>query len=588
MGRKTVAYSYVRFSTPDQSKGFSLKRQLEKAQEFAEKQEWILDESLNLRDLGISAFKGQNVDKGALGEFLKLIESGKIARGSVLLVENLDRLTRSQPTYALNLFLQIIQAGVTIATAMDETIYNEEILNSSMGTGRLFQSILILTRGNEESKTKSKRLLNVWENKRENLFERKATARGPAWLVLNREKNRFDEIKDRATIIKKIFDSYLAGKGAEAITRDLNNREVPTWGRSAHWHKSYVQKILKNRAALGEFQAHHKVDGKRQPIGSPVADYYPRVITKNKFHRAQAMMKAKGPHAGGRNGKVSNLFGHLAYCHKCRRPMSFVNKGRLPRGGQYLVCDKARLGGKCDYVSIQYPMFEKALLTYCADLSVGDLLNNSTDSKAIQIELLNDLISSITNQYDETKNKIKNLISSLEGESNKDFQILVKKQIQNRIDQQKELAAKLKNLESEKDVLLRSAETAEHRLKGVQDLIEKMKDESGNFDMRLNLRARMRALIQKILVQGNKKTDLAEKTFNCTIYFKDRSKLQTIKFDKKGNTTAVRTINRPRGLDDKEKPPVEDGSVDPGEIVLPEWVEKQIENIRKRKTKRSA
>jgi DNA invertase Pin-like site-specific DNA recombinase len=39
--------------------------------------------------------------KGALGQFLKLVEQGCIAKGSTLLVENMDRLSREQVLDAL-------------------------------------------------------------------------------------------------------------------------------------------------------------------------------------------------------------------------------------------------------------------------------------------------------------------------------------------------------------------------------------------------------------------------------------------------------------------------------------------------------
>jgi DNA invertase Pin-like site-specific DNA recombinase len=44
------AYSYIRFSTPEQSKGDSLRRQLEKSKKYAEENGLILDSSLMSAD----------------------------------------------------------------------------------------------------------------------------------------------------------------------------------------------------------------------------------------------------------------------------------------------------------------------------------------------------------------------------------------------------------------------------------------------------------------------------------------------------------------------------------------------------------
>ena len=109
-----TAYSYIRFSTPEQQKGDSLRRQLELSQAYAAKHGLILDESLNLRDLGISAFKGKNVERGALGAFIQAIDLGLVKKGSFLLVESLDRISRNTVLDALNVFTTIINKGVTI------------------------------------------------------------------------------------------------------------------------------------------------------------------------------------------------------------------------------------------------------------------------------------------------------------------------------------------------------------------------------------------------------------------------------------------------------------------------------------------
>ena len=48
-----TAYSYVRFSTIEQLKGDSLRRQLSQSQEYCQQNGFVLDTSLTLRDMGI-------------------------------------------------------------------------------------------------------------------------------------------------------------------------------------------------------------------------------------------------------------------------------------------------------------------------------------------------------------------------------------------------------------------------------------------------------------------------------------------------------------------------------------------------------
>src|SRR5437588_1867563 len=90
------AYSYIRMSTDVQLKGDSLRRQLEKSRAYAESHNLELVEDFRLEDLGVSAFKGANADNGALGKFLEAVRANAIQKGSYLLVESLDRLSRQQ------------------------------------------------------------------------------------------------------------------------------------------------------------------------------------------------------------------------------------------------------------------------------------------------------------------------------------------------------------------------------------------------------------------------------------------------------------------------------------------------------------
>src|SRR5260370_19931998 len=74
VGGKPKAYSYVRFSTPDQMKGDSFERQTRKAAEYASAHGLDLDTTLTFRDLGVSAFRGKNAQTGALTAFVDAVE----------------------------------------------------------------------------------------------------------------------------------------------------------------------------------------------------------------------------------------------------------------------------------------------------------------------------------------------------------------------------------------------------------------------------------------------------------------------------------------------------------------------------------
>src|SRR5262249_26972894 len=116
--QKPLAYSYVRFSTPEQAKGASYERQIQMAQKYARERGWQLAET-TYKDLGVSAYRHKNAETGALRAFLNAVEQGDIPRGSFLLVESLDRVTRNSILEAQSLFLLIINSGITLVTISD-------------------------------------------------------------------------------------------------------------------------------------------------------------------------------------------------------------------------------------------------------------------------------------------------------------------------------------------------------------------------------------------------------------------------------------------------------------------------------------
>ncbi|MFZ0254082.1 MAG: recombinase family protein, partial [Gammaproteobacteria bacterium] len=289
-----LAYSYIRFSTPDQLKGDSLRRQLELSRNYAEQHGLILDDKLKLRDIGVSAFKGDNIASGRLGAFLKAIDSGKVQRGSLLLIESLDRLTRDQMSKALSVFIEILNSGVSIVSLADGREYTTDSIND---IGNLIFSIIELSRAHHESLMKSKRVAAAWENKRQRATAGHIlTRRAPAWL--REENGRFVAIPERAAIIRTIFQLCIEGYGTTAIIKRFNEQRINAWNgtieqstKRTGWYGSYIQKILTNRAVMGELQPHMLVNGKRVPDGESLRGYFPTIIDEQTFYRAQGALK---------------------------------------------------------------------------------------------------------------------------------------------------------------------------------------------------------------------------------------------------------------------------------------------------------
>lgn len=147
--RTTYCYSYHRISTRNQLKGGGIKRQIEDSSRFCEAQNWVMDTTFKLTDIGTSAYHGKNLDdRAALGSFLKAADDGLVKRPAVLLVESLDRLSRANIMDALELFIRILNAGISICTYHDRMIYSKESIQANFGP--LLISITIMCRAHEE------------------------------------------------------------------------------------------------------------------------------------------------------------------------------------------------------------------------------------------------------------------------------------------------------------------------------------------------------------------------------------------------------------------------------------------------------
>jgi DNA invertase Pin-like site-specific DNA recombinase len=307
------AYSYTRFSSAKQREGDSLRRQIEAAEEWCARDGGGVELDTNLRDLGVAAFKGRNAKIGALGRFLKAIRDGKIAPGSVLIVENLDRLSRDEVFKALDVLRPIIDAGVDVVTLMDNQRYTRDNINDPM---KVLNAVLTFSRGHEESKTKSNRLSAAWSNKRKAAASARVPmiTRGPGWLeVVNAPLNgarrdwrnaKFVVREVRAKILRQIFQWSTEGWGYKRIAKELNRRKVEPW-KSTPWNDGIVCGLLKSRAPLGDFQTYtYPKDGsrKRIPVGDVIKDYYPRIISDDLWESAQTNIKR--PTYRGRPGNA--------------------------------------------------------------------------------------------------------------------------------------------------------------------------------------------------------------------------------------------------------------------------------------------
>ena len=387
MGR---VYSYLRFSDPKQAAGSSADRQLEYAQRWACERGLVLDESLSMRDEGLSAYHERHVSQGALGVFLRAVEDGHIEAGSVLVVEGLDRLSRAEPLKAQAQLTQIIHAGLTVVTASDGQEYSLEAIKAN--PYKLIHSLVVMIRAHEESDTKSKRVRAAIRRQCE--AWQAGTWRGvirnghdPNWVRWN--GTAWDVIPERAEALRYAIGQYMAGHGGVSIIRDMDAQGL-SFSATNRSNSSSLHLLMRKRILVGDKTL--SVDGETYIL----AGYYPALLSPDEFDALQAIMdkrqRRKGP------AEIPSLFTGMgiAVCGYCGGALStnnLMSRKKQPNGLPWpghrrLSCTQYSNGHCRESGTIQAAPVELAVMLLCADkMRMAGLMTGGDEGQALRTEL---------------------------------------------------------------------------------------------------------------------------------------------------------------------------------------------------------
>lgn len=490
-----VAYSYIRFSTPDQIKGDSLRRQLEASKRYAAENGLDLDETLNVRDLGVSAFTGTNFERGGLGQFIAAIDDGKIAQGSYLLVESFDRLSRLPVTEALAIFQNIINRGITIVTLVDSAVYSKERLKSDWLP--LLTALVSMSRAHEESLVKSRRVKAAWDAKKARVKSTKEVLSGrcPWWLRPSADHSRYEVIQENADIVKLMFQLAKDGLGNSSIAKYLNARNIPTAQHAKHWQSSTVQFNLRNIAVIGILQMDQDNNG-RTTTNTFVEDFYPPIIDQSLFYEVQALRnernRNKNSTSAGRKGQCYNMFQGTAKCGYCGSAMYLRRKPGINSG--FLYCGTSLKGAGCVGVSYNLRDLESEFLQFTRELDLSKILGDSAAVSAIEQKKAE--LASCIGQLEEEQAKANNLLTALESGS--DVAILVERlrSVERRVNDltkhRQELQIRIRLLE-----LVGRSDHAS--IVNLTRLMEQLESKETSLDEKYRIRFRLMTEVQKVV-----------------------------------------------------------------------------------------
>jgi hypothetical protein len=164
-------------------------------------------------------------------------------------------------------------------------------------------------------------------------------------------------------VIREIFRMADQGWGLDRIARELNRREVDTWGegkrKAAHWRGSYLRKIVHSKAPIGLFtpakttrdeETRARCDVPLNPV-----PLFPAAVDAETYWRVARRFETTAPR--GRNAflKPASIVAGVAKC-TCGASMVRVSKGSSKgKLNVYLLCSRAHERAKgCEYLAVRY------------------------------------------------------------------------------------------------------------------------------------------------------------------------------------------------------------------------------------------
>ena len=342
-----------------------------------------------LVDKGKSAYTGKNLSDGDLGKLTQRFKTGVVdANSTILIVEELDRLSRQPPAVMIAWMQPLLALGLTIGIAKTGQIIDSPMMNEDVAG--FFMLMFAQFTANDFGRKQQSKGNAAWEKRRIVAAETGALTsrmRGRGWLQWNAATKSFDVIEQRAIVVREMFALAEAGHGKATIAKIFNERAAADSRYAAFstskknppkaWTATAIKRIVLDRAVCGYVQFNNAPRGhdKKLPIGDPVK-IYPHVIDEDQWARVNdATAKARAT-SQGRGRAVSNLFGPLAKCATCGGTMQPLGSSRwvVRKNGQktqhyFLYCQNAKMtrGVGCSnqrgwpYAKAETPLIDRIL-----------------------------------------------------------------------------------------------------------------------------------------------------------------------------------------------------------------------------------
>ena len=477
---RVAAYTRVSSNSKDQEHSFAAQNAYF-SKLITDNSDWELADIY--ADQGIT---GTSIDKR--DDFLRMMEDCRKGRIDRILVKSSSRFARNTKESL---------AAVRELKSLNISVYFEE---QNIDTAQVSGEVLIAmfaALAQRESEAISERVR--WSYKVRMSKGRFSTCKAPYGYRLVKDHLEIQE--DEASIIRHIFDRYLAGVSMENIAKEITALGCPTRDGTQYWQLTSIQYILQNEKYAGDSLSQKKYTTRSFPRQQKinhgerkqylVIDSHPAIISREIFQKVQELLTQRSAAIHPRSD-VPHAFARKVVCGHC---------GTL--------CKRKNCGGSVNWACRRH---DKSI-TACPNTQVPEeqmknaflhvYYNLKHYGTSILTQLISDLYAARTGSllWSENIVEINKQISDIASQE----RLLAQLKQQGVVDpdifisRSNQLAERLRELKLQKERILRSEE--DHTIQQTQDLLDVL--ESGpdwldDFDEQL-----FSDMIEKIVVVDN-------------------------------------------------------------------------------------
>lgn len=276
--KKLKVAAYCRVST-------DMDDQLESLEAQKKHYEQVISENPSWIDAGIYYDEGLSAMKmKTRPELMRLLSDCRKGRVDFILTKSISRLSRNTTDY-LQMVRELTALGIGI-------FFERENINTLEIEDEFMLSVL--------SSLAESELLSISENEKWSVQKHFMNgdfkqAIAPYGYYLDNGDLKID--KEKALIVRYIFDEALSGKGAYKIAKELNEREIHPM-LTNHWNVSVIQNMLKNERYVGDVlyqktfadsnYIRHMNHGERDQYLHQ--DHHDAIISRKQFDQVQKLI----------------------------------------------------------------------------------------------------------------------------------------------------------------------------------------------------------------------------------------------------------------------------------------------------------